>query len=87
MKTTKQRLIELRAIADQEYESIQGGEVYFTIHAPDYYNLLDDADRCEELETGIYAELGRCMVPTKCEPCKWLRALLTGKTNNDQGNI
>ena len=47
---TTQRRADLRAMADAEYASIKGGEVYHTVHHPDFMGLLDDADRCAELE-------------------------------------
>ena len=40
-------------MADAEYASIKGGEVYHTVHHPDLMGLLDDADRCAELEAKL----------------------------------
>ena len=55
---TTQRRADLRAMADAEYASIKGGEVYHTVHHPDFMGLLDDADRCAELEAVIRGVLG-----------------------------
>ena len=47
---TKEERDNLRLTAEDEYNSISGGECYVTVHFQSLMNLLDDADRCAELE-------------------------------------
>ena len=53
MKTTKDERDSVRASAEEDYRDREGGEVYCTVRAAMLVAILDDADRCAELEAEV----------------------------------
>ncbi len=79
MKTTQQERSFQRVAAEvaRDFDGV------LKLQPLEAIRLIDDADRGSALESGVYAELGRCTDPQNCAPCSRLRAMLEESDRED----